>query len=100
MTKKDDRNLNITIKNQEDKENEVVVSISTVLKKLRKYVFVWAVVAVLFIVFAFGYATVTTHVTKPSLVALISFSFDGVEKGIDPNGDNFDVNKVKSPAVI
>ena len=100
MAKKDDRNLNITIKNQEDKENEVVVSISTVLKKLRKYLLVWVVVAVLFVVFAFGYATVTTHVSRPSLVALISFSFDGVEKGLDPNGDNFDVNTVKSPAVI
>ena len=37
MAKKDDRNLNITIKNQEEKENEIVVSISTILKKLRKY---------------------------------------------------------------
>lgn len=100
MAKKDDRNLNITIKNQEDKENEVVVSISTVLKKLRKYLFVWVVIAVLFVVFAFGYATVTTHVSKPALVALISFSFDGVEKGVDPNGDNFEVTSVKSPAVI
>ena len=100
MAKKDDRNLNITIKNQEDKENEVVVSISTIFKKLRKYLLVWVVIAVLFVVFAFGYATVTTHVSKPSLVALISFSFDGVEKGFDPNGDNFDVNTVKSPAVI
>ncbi|MDO4862672.1 MAG: lipopolysaccharide biosynthesis protein [Ruminococcus sp.] len=100
MAKKDDRNLNITIKNQEDKENEVVVSIPTVLKKLRKYVFVWVVVAVLFVVFAFGYATVTTHVSKPSLMALISFSFDGVEKGLDPNGDSFEVTSVKSPAVI
>ena len=79
MAKKDDRNLNITIKNQEDKDNEVVVSISTVLKKLRKYLLIWVVVAVLFVVFAFGYATVTTHVSKPSLEALISFSFDGIE---------------------
>ena len=101
MAKKDDRNLNITIKNQqEENDNEVVVSISTVLKKLRKYLLVWIVIAVLFVVFAFGYATVTTHVSKPKLVALISFSFDGVEKGIDPNGDNFDVTSVKSPAVI
>lgn len=100
MAKKDDRNLNITIKNQEEKENEVVVSISTVLKKLRKYLFIWAVVAVLFVVFAFGYATFTTRVSKPALVALVSFSFDGVEKGVDPNGDDFDVNTLKSPDVI
>lgn len=101
MAKKEDRNLNITIKNQqEENDNEVVVSISTVLKKLRKYLLIWIVIAVLFVVFAFGYATITTHVSKQPLVALISFSFDGVEKGVDPNGDNFDVNTVKSPAVI
>lgn len=100
MAKKDDRNLNITIKNQEENESDVVVSISTVIKKLRKYLLIWVVVAVLIIVFSFGYATITTHVSKPSLLALISFSYDGVEKGVDPNGDNFDVNTVKSPAVI
>ena len=100
MAKKDDRNLNITIKNQEEKENEVVVSISTVLKKLRKYVLIWLVVAVLFVVFSLGYATITTHVSKPSLVALISFSYDGIEKGLDPNGRKFEVTSVKSPAVI
>ena len=100
MAKKDDRNLNITIKNQEEKENEVVVSISTVLKKLRKYVFIWIVVAVLFVVFSLGYATITTHVSKPSLVALISFSYKGIEKGLDPNGRKFEVTSVKNPAVI
>ena len=100
MAKKDDRNLSITIKNQEEKENEVVVSISTVLKKLRKYVFIWLVVAVLFVVFSFGYATITTHVSKPSLVALISFSYKGIEKGLDPNGRKFEVTSVKNPAVI
>ncbi len=100
MAKKDDRNLNITIKNQEEKENEIVVSISTILKKLRKYLTIWIVVAVVFVVFAFGYATITTHVSKPSLVALISFSYKGVEKGLDPNGRKFEVNSVKDPAVI
>lgn len=100
MAKKEERNLNITIKNHEEKENEVVVSISTVIRKLRKYFLVWVVISVLFIAFAFGYATFTTHVSKPSLMALISFSFDGVEKGLDPNGDNFEVTSVKSPAVI
>ena len=71
MAKKEDRNLNITIKNQEEKDNEVVVSISTVLKKLRKYLFVWVVIAVLFVVFAFGYATVTTHVSKPDRKSVV-----------------------------
>ena len=98
--KNNDRNLNITISKPEENKNEVIVSVSTVLKKLRKYLLIWIVAAVIFFVAAFGYATVTTHVSKPELVALISFSYDGIEKGLDPKGRNFDVNTVKNPAVI
>ncbi|SFQ33411.1 hypothetical protein SAMN04487928_1358 [Butyrivibrio proteoclasticus] len=32
--------------------------------------------------------------------ALISFQYDGIESGLDPNGASFDINKIKSPAVI
>ncbi len=100
MAKKDDRNLNITIKNQEDKADEVVVSISTVIKKLKKYLFVWIVAAVFFVVASFGYAAITTHVNKPELSALVSFSYSGIEKGLAPDGRKFDVNTLKDPSVI
>ena len=100
MAKKDDRNLNITIKNQEDKADEVIVSISTVIKKLKKYLFVWIVAAVFFVVASFGYAAITTHVNKPELSALVSFSYSGIEKGLAPDGRKFDVNTLKDPSVI
>lgn len=32
--------------------------------------------------------------------AVISFQYEGIEDGLDPNGAAFDVNKIKSPAVI
>lgn len=32
--------------------------------------------------------------------AVITFSFDGIDEGLDPNGGLFDVNKIKSTAVI
>ena len=32
--------------------------------------------------------------------ALISFQYEGIESGLDPNGASFDINKIKSPAVI
>ncbi|MDE6776025.1 MAG: lipopolysaccharide biosynthesis protein [Ruminococcus sp.] len=100
MAKKDERNLNITINNSEKEEAEVVVSISTILKKLKKYLAIWIVAAVVFVGAAFGYAAITTHTKKAELTALINFSYDGIEKGLDPNGRSFDVNTVKSPAVI
>lgn len=99
MAKKETNNLNITINNQ-DEESDIVVSMSTLIKKLKKYFLIWLVAVVVFIAMAFGYAGVSTQVTKARLTALISFSFDGVEKGLDPNGREFDVYSVKNPAVI
>ena len=32
--------------------------------------------------------------------AMVTFQFDGVEKGLDPNGASFDVSQIKSPYVI
>ena len=100
MSKSDERNLNITINNQENHDDEVVLSLSTIFKKLKKYFTLWLVAAIVCLVLPFGYATVTTHVNKAKLEALISFSYSGIEKGLDPNGRKFDVNSVKNPAVI
>lgn len=32
--------------------------------------------------------------------AVVSFQYQGIEEGLDPNGAAFDINKIKSPAVI
>ena len=100
MEENKSRDLNITIKNPEDEEKEVFVSISTILKKLRKYVLVWIVAAVVLFVAAFGGAAVTAQIRQASLSALVSFSYSGIEKGLDPNGAKFDVNSIKNPSVI
>ena len=100
MAKKDERNLNITINNKEDDENEVVISFSTLLKKLKRNLLLWIVAAVVFVAVAGGYAAITTHVNKPALEALVSFSYDGIEKGLDPAGRKFDVTTIKNPSVI
>lgn len=100
MVEQDNRNINIMIKNDEEEKEEIVISFSTLLKKLKKYLLLWIVIAVFFIVVAFGYAGITTHVKKSSLSALISFSFEGIEKGVDPAGKDFDPYSIKNPAVI
>ena len=35
-----------------------------------------------------------------NMTALVSFTFDGIEEGLDPDGNVFDVNSIKNPAVI
>lgn len=94
-----DKNLNITINNPRDEER-VVLSFSTLSKRLKRYFLVWVVAAVVAVVAAFGYSGFTTRVNKEPLNALISFSYNGIERGLDPNGMKFDVNIIKSPAVI
>lgn len=99
MANKDERNLNIII-NSAEEDDRPVISISTLLKKMRRNFMLWLVAAVVFVVAAFGYAGFTTHVKKAKLEALVSFSYDGVEKGLDPSGRKFDVTTIKNPAVI
>ena len=48
MAKKDERNLNITIKNQEEEKGNLLISISDVLKNMKRYLAVWLVAAIVF----------------------------------------------------
>lgn len=100
MDEKNERNLNITINNPDNDENEVVISFSTIIRKMKKYLSILIVAAVTVIAAALVYAAVTTHVNKPPLKALVSFNYDGIEKGLDPAGKDFDPNSIKNPSVI
>lgn len=99
MAKSDERNLNITLNNQED-EDRVVLSLSTLIRKLKKYLLVWIVAACVIVIVSIGFAAITTHVKKAELTALVSFSYDGIEKGLDPKGMKLDINTIKNPSVI
>lgn len=100
MAKKDERNLNITINNADEKSDDIIITFSTLFRKLKKYLLTWVIAAVVFVGAAFGYSTITTHNQKPTLKAIVNFSYDGIEKGLDPNGRKFDVASIKNPAVI
>ncbi|MBP8593775.1 MAG: lipopolysaccharide biosynthesis protein [Ruminococcus sp.] len=100
MDNSNEKNLNITINNKAADNDEVVISLVTIFKKLKKYFVLWLIIAVVVFVMTFGYATLTTQINKPKLNALISFSYSGIEKGNDPNGRKFDVNTIKNPSVI
>ncbi|MBR1823208.1 MAG: lipopolysaccharide biosynthesis protein [Ruminococcus sp.] len=100
MSKKDERNLNITIKSQQDDEDAVVISFSDIFRKLKKYFTLWLVAAIIAGVIGVAFGTVHTVVTKPELNALVSFTFKGIEKGLDPKGNTFEVDSMKNPIVI
>ena len=51
MRNREERCLNVMIKNDDDK-NDVVISFSTILKNLKRFLAVWVVLAILFFIIA------------------------------------------------
>ena len=100
MAKKDERNLNITIKNQEDNKDEVVVSLSGIFKKIKQFFAIWIVAAIIAGILTVCAVGIVTAIRKPAITALVSFSYSGIEKGKDPAGRVFDINSIKNPTVI
>lgn len=100
MAKNEERNLNVTIKSEQEDKDEVIISMSGIMKKLKKFLLPWIIVAVILGVMVLGVNAVSTMSVKPPLNALVSFTYDGIEKGLDPAGRTFDANSLKNPSVI
>ncbi len=99
MAKSNERNLNVTIKNQEDK-NDIIISISGIFKNLRRLLAIWLVACIAAGVLGVALSAVISFSKKTPARALISFTYSGIEKGLDPKGRKFDVNSMKNPIVI
>ena len=99
MRNREERCLNVMIKNDDDK-NDVIISFSTILKNLKKFLAVWVVLAILFFIMACTFTAISARDKYQTLSALVSFTYDGIEKGNDPKGNTFDVNTIKNPTVI
>ena len=76
------------------------IDLLKIIPTLKKYLPRWIMSAVLVGFLSVGYAEVSTHINKPELKSLVGFTYDGIEKGLDPSGGKFDINSLKSPEVI
>lgn len=97
---KEERNVNLILKNETDSDKEVVVTLSGIFKKIKKYFLIWVVAAVVAFVLPIAGSAVFSADQHKEMTALVSFTFSGIEKGLDPNGNVFDANVLKTPAVI
>lgn len=100
MAKSEERNLNVTIKNESDDKDSVVISLAGICKMLKKYFLPWIIIAVIIGVGVLGFTAIKVRKNKTPLTALVSFNYDGIEKGLDPAGQTFDINIIKNPQVI
>ncbi len=62
----------------------------------RKIIAAFVIVALLFGIILPGFTTSYKSIAKIAL----SFNYQGIEKGLDPHGDKFNISEIKSPAII
>lgn len=100
MADKKDRSLNVIINNQAEDKDEVIISIATIFKMLKRYFTLWLAAAIIaaFVAAAFSCFTATSSVSP--VKAVVNFTYKGIEKGLDPAGRKFDIQTIKSPVVI
>ncbi|MBR5370998.1 MAG: lipopolysaccharide biosynthesis protein [Oscillospiraceae bacterium] len=101
MTENDQKYLNITLKNDEKHDDdEVVISIAAIVRKLKKYFLVWFLVAIVIGGTLLGASIAMTTTSVTPVKALVSFSYDGIEKGKNPDGTDFRPETLKNPSVV
>ena len=100
MAKNNERNLNITIKNQEDKD-EIIISVSSIFAQLKRFLVLWIVAAIIAGLAVFSLSALRIFSSSNPAEAIVSFTYDGIEQGLDPKkGGEFKIESMKSPKVI
>ena len=82
MAKNNDRNLNVTIKNQDEDKDAVIISLSTIMKQLKRFLVLWLVIAIIAGILSFAFSAIKTFSRKNPAKALVSFSYSGIEKDL------------------
>ena len=95
------QNVNLILKNEEHHSDEVVVSFPMIFRKLKKYFLAWFLTAVIVGGIIVGVSIIFSTRSQTPVEALISFSYDGIEKGKDPNGATLrPYNLLANPEVV
>lgn len=100
---KNDKEHYLNVKIDKDEGNgkeELQISIKAIFKYLKKYFAIWLTFAVVLASLVFSVSSIMRVKEESELEASISFVFDGIEKGKNPNGGDFDEYEIVSPVVI
>lgn len=78
---------------------ESILSLKMFFVKLKKYFRFWLIATLIIALLNVGY-TFGVEIFTGNVETVVNFSFDGIESGIDPNGNKFDVNEMKSKDIL
>lgn len=98
--KEEQKNVNLIIKNQEEEEKEIVISVFGIIKNFKRVVALWIAVSIIVSLLTVLVGTLLNIKVYKETAALVSFTYDGIERGLDPNGNKFDMYSIKNPVVL
>ena len=86
-------------KRKDKNGTESILSLKMFFGKLKKYFRFWLIATLIIALLNVGY-TFGVEIFTGNVETVVNFSFDGIESGIDPNGNKFDVNEMKSKEIL
>ncbi|MCM1048329.1 MAG: hypothetical protein NC433_07885 [Clostridiales bacterium] len=105
-TYKDEENptkIYLKVDNLDDEADEldVVNVVVNMAKRRRLYCYLFVIAGCIGVIIGL-FMVIAGQITGKSSYAqaVITFQYEGIEEGLDPNGSSFDINKIKSPTVI
>ncbi len=99
MAKNNRRGLGAALRNQ-DKKDEAVISGPAIIKQLKRHLAAWLVIAIIAGLLTFCYSAYKTFSARTPVSALVSFTYTGIEKGLDPKGRKFEIESMKNTKVV
>lgn len=93
--------INLVIKQEENRKKEI--TLKEILKSLRggiRFITIFTAAAFLLSLLAATIYMLTSLHSTGQMKALIAFNYDGIDKGLDPHGMVFDIDKLKAPVVV
>jgi hypothetical protein len=81
------------------KRFNVAINFKALLKCMKRFVLIWLIAAIVVGILDSVKILVTSS-SKGSVSAVVNFSFDGIEQGLDPSGNKFDVYEMKDESIV
>lgn len=101
MNQENEKNISVTLKQNDDEKDAVVISFETIFRQLKKTFSIWLVLAIVTGLLTSAFAVLLNKTSSTDTInSLINFNYSGIEAGLDPDGNQFDVNKIKAPNII
>lgn len=95
------KDINVTLQMDQEEKSQVVISIFSIAKGLKRFLVIWLAAAVLLGVLSILFSALFASDQHKKTTALVSFTYKGIEQGKDPVGNDFNVkNSLCNPEVI